>query len=919
MKKKIISLLLIAVMATSLVTTMVSADTFALDRSKILTASDLPIYETVDFEGKKDAMEFNTEGKQAAIRYGSLNMSTEYSNANRYLLVDCYYAKESSVTTPYGINVNFRQTTSGKWINKEDTSTRSSGLSALPNRWVTIAIDCQDPLQYLVTNGYSLSQLQINIPATTGNERFYIGDVKFAESTGSFALNRRGIMTATDLPEYTTVDFGNKKDVMCFENVSSYGTKAIRYSGIHMGFAYAASNRYLLVDCCLEDEEQTDFDLGVTFRSVNNGDKWINKEDTSTRTSGKYPANSWVTVAIDCQDPLTNIASNSYSLTQLQINIPETTGKFYVGDVRFLSTEREMHYLFEDENGKFVFLSEDGTATFNGETVDAFINVPDAFSALGASGGTVYLEGELNSFTDVANGKRGPILFRGLGDTAEDISANVLNQIRDIEIKGGDITFDYLTVIPYVKAEGTEDNPINYTSFFTCQSSAAPIKQITMGEHLESTGLSVNVRKGNETLYANHDVFTINGGTYYAVTPLTNYGLTTLNRLGSVEWTINGGTIHSLYAGSNNSWEWEQSQLRGDVRYTINGGDFDDKLVMGSAYGSTEIQGNIVWTINGGNMFNKTIVGGDEHITKGNREQKYLNNVAAIVNLKSAKSGLRSLTLGTEDAKGLDITGKEIYILNNYEDNLGTQIADGSLAEYKMHIYNGKAEPVFANDQSISVNGNTEYYGGSLLGFTLTPDKEGVTPYMNGEELQPNISGIYEIAPDTENVIEIMFEGEELPVESVALNKSEITLKKNDTESLEATVYPEDAENKSVEWSTSDETVATVDENGLVTAIGEGTATITATTVDGSFTATCTVTVEGSVMLGDVTGDGKITSKDDAFLARYIAKWTGYDETNVIVAAADTNADGRITIKDNAILSRYIAKWKGYETLPYKQ
>ena len=77
-----------------------------------------------------------------------------------------------------------------------------------------------------------------------------------------------------------------------------------------------------------------------------------------------------------------------------------------------------------------------------------------------------------------------------------------------------------------------------------------------------------------------------------------------------------------------------------------------------------------------------------------------------------------------------------------------------------------------------------------------------------------------------------------------------------------------------------------------------------------------TLTIEDSFIYGDVTGDGRVTLKDDAYLARHIAKWTGYETINE--QAADTNGDGRITIKDNAILSRHIAKWTGYEVLPYK-
>ena len=69
---------------------------------------------------------------------------------------------------------------------------------------------------------------------------------------------------------------------------------------------------------------------------------------------------------------------------------------------------------------------------------------------------------------------------------------------------------------------------------------------------------------------------------------------------------------------------------------------------------------------------------------------------------------------------------------------------------------------------------------------------------------------------------------------------------------LTATVAPEDATNKSVTWSSSDDTIATVSATGEVTAVGAGTATITVTTVDGSFTASCTVTVSAATVA--VTG-----------------------------------------------------------------
>ena len=82
-----------------------------------------------------------------------------------------------------------------------------------------------------------------------------------------------------------------------------------------------------------------------------------------------------------------------------------------------------------------------------------------------------------------------------------------------------------------------------------------------------------------------------------------------------------------------------------------------------------------------------------------------------------------------------------------------------------------------------------------------------------------------------------------IPVTGVSLNKASTTLTVGDTETLTATVAPEDATNKAVTWNSNDSTVATVDESGKVTAVAPGEATITVTTEDGSKTATCTVIV----------------------------------------------------------------------------
>jgi len=80
--------------------------------------------------------------------------------------------------------------------------------------------------------------------------------------------------------------------------------------------------------------------------------------------------------------------------------------------------------------------------------------------------------------------------------------------------------------------------------------------------------------------------------------------------------------------------------------------------------------------------------------------------------------------------------------------------------------------------------------------------------------------------------------------ESITLNKSSLFLLIGNNEQLIPTVLPAKATNKNVTWYSSNSNVATVDSDGVVSAVGVGSSIIKGRTVDGGFTATCTVSVE---------------------------------------------------------------------------
>ena len=88
------------------------------------------------------------------------------------------------------------------------------------------------------------------------------------------------------------------------------------------------------------------------------------------------------------------------------------------------------------------------------------------------------------------------------------------------------------------------------------------------------------------------------------------------------------------------------------------------------------------------------------------------------------------------------------------------------------------------------------------------------------------------------------------PVTSISLNKTTLSLEAGSTYALKATVSPSNANNKAVVWSSSDENVATVTQEGVVTALKKGTATITCSAQDGSgISKSCTVTVPNDLIV----------------------------------------------------------------------
>ena len=140
-----------------------------------------------------------------------------------------------------------------------------------------------------------------------------------------------------------------------------------------------------------------------------------------------------------------------------------------------------------------------------------------------------------------------------------------------------------------------------------------------------------------------------------------------------------------------------------------------------------------------------------------------------------------------------------------------------------------------------------------------------------------------------------------VPVESVSLDKTEYTFNTiGNTLTLKATVLPADATDKSVKWSSDKEDVATVDADGLVTAKGNGKATITVTTKDQGKTANCEVTVaqwvtsisldKTSITLNEGQEQTLTATVNPSNAADKSLNWTSSN-----TSVATVNAEGKVT------------------------
>jgi len=221
------------------------------------------------------------------------------------------------------------------------------------------------------------------------------------------------------------------------------------------------------------------------------------------------------------------------------------------------------------------------------------------------------------------------------------------------------------------------------------------------------------------------------------------------------------------------------------------------------------------------------------------------------LNYKLANSNDGAVAVNTPAASGKNgtITGASWKQDTGFMGNTTTDKNKPVSRSFKVIDVDGDDLQVTATSSNTSLipNSGLKVSGsGEVRTLEITPAKNAIgNSVITVTVNDGSLSSIYTFNVQVNDVGDVLVTGVTLSIDSLSLTEGEAG------ETLSAVIAPANATNKTVTWSSSDATVATV-VNGVVTPVKAGTATITVTTADGSYTATSTVTVSAPVV--NVTG-----------------------------------------------------------------
>lgn len=223
-----------------------------------------------------------------------------------------------------------------------------------------------------------------------------------------------------------------------------------------------------------------------------------------------------------------------------------------------------------------------------------------------------------------------------------------------------------------------------------------------------------------------------------------------------------------------------------------------------------------------------------------------------------------------------------------------------SLDRYTLTLYAGeKAEQLTATLKPEGTEATIRWTSSNQTAATVSQDGK-VTPLSAGVTVVTAAAGDYRAS------CIVTVQPKRVRVTGIRFDEPTHTLMMGSTVTLQPIIAPDDATVKNLTWVSSDEQTATVSRTGIVTALSVGETTITATTVDGGYSAEIKIIVTAAAQLGDVNGDGYIDAADALLCLR--ASVGLITLTPEQEAAADVNHDGLIDAGDAILILRYDAR-----------
>ena len=223
-----------------------------------------------------------------------------------------------------------------------------------------------------------------------------------------------------------------------------------------------------------------------------------------------------------------------------------------------------------------------------------------------------------------------------------------------------------------------------------------------------------------------------------------------------------------------------------------------------------------------------------------------------------------------------------------------------SLDRYTLTLYAGEeAEQLTATLKPEGTEATIRWTSSNQTAATVSQDGK-VTPLAAGVSVVTAAAGDYRAS------CIVTVQPKRVRVTGIRFEETTHTLMMGSTVTLQPIIAPDDATVKNLTWVSSDEQTATVSRTGIVTALSVGETTITATTVDGGYSAEIKIIVTAAAQLGDVNGDGYIDAADALLCLR--ASVGLITLTPEQEAAADVNHDGLIDAGDAILILRYDAR-----------